>query len=41
MHPKAFLQWLIKVCEKMKKRRRRDGEIGKHNLNEMETLNMK
>ena len=42
MYPKVFLPCLIKVCENIRKRRRRrDGEIGKHNFIEMETLNMK
>ena len=40
MHTKAFLLCLIKALERICIRKR-DGEIGKHKLNEMGTLNMK
>ena len=38
MYTKAFLLCLRK---NIKKKQRRDGEIGKHKLNEMGALNMK
>ena len=41
MYTKAFLLWLIKAWERTSKKKRRDGEIGKHKLNEMGALNMK
>ena len=43
MCTKAFLLHLIKAWERTskKKKRRRDGEIGEHKLNEMGALNMK
>ena len=37
MYTKAFLLYLIRAWENIKK----DGEIGKHKLNEMGALNMK
>ena len=42
MCTKAFLLHLIKAWVRTsKKKKRRDGEIGEHKLNEMGALNMK
>ena len=45
MYSKAFLLLLVMAWERISKikikRRRRDGEIGKHKLNGMEAVNMK
>ena len=40
MYTKAFLLHLIKAWERTSKKKR-DGEIGEHKLNEKEALNMK
>ena len=42
MYTKAFLPCLMRASERTsKKKKERDGEIGKHKLNEMEALNMR
>ena len=41
MYIKAFLPCLIEAWEKTSKKAWRDGETGKHTLNEMGALNMK
>ena len=41
MYIKAFLPCVIEVWERTSKKARRDGETGKHTLNEMGALNMK
>ena len=40
MYTKAFILHLIKAWERTSIKKRIDGEIGKHKLNEMGTLNM-
>ena len=40
MHTKAFLLCMIKALEWICIKKKRDGEIGKHKLNEMGALNM-
>ena len=41
MYTTAFLLHLIKAWEITSKKKKRDGEIGKHKLNGMGALNMK
>ena len=40
-YTKAFLLHLIKAWERTLKKKRKDGEIGEHKLNEMGALNIK
>ena len=43
MYTKAFLLYLLKALERTskKKKKRREGEIGEHKLNQIGALNMK
>ena len=41
MYTKAFFTTLDKGLRKNSKKKKRDGEIGEHKLNEMGALNMK
>ena len=40
MYTKALLLYLIRAWERTLKKKRRDGEVGEHKLNEMGALNI-